>query len=159
MVEMTNNVHATLPMLAGALIAFAISKRICTCSIYVALASSYFSESSGVVGRRDARMDWRAIFCKFWILQSTSLIDILSTTWISQGERRSAKCNASTCRSVHDRLEKNVPSLSLNWSVCNLRLFVLFVGNDFGPIWPIGDVSAIMGDFLSCYEPSTPLGL
>jgi H+/Cl- antiporter ClcA len=57
MVEMTNNVHATLPMLAGALIAFAISKRICTCSIYVALASSYFSESSGVVGRRDARMD------------------------------------------------------------------------------------------------------
>jgi hypothetical protein len=32
-------------MLAGALIAYAISKRICTCSIYVSLAKSYFKDS------------------------------------------------------------------------------------------------------------------
>jgi H+/Cl- antiporter ClcA len=45
MVEMTDSVHATMPMLAGALIAYAISKRICTCSIYVSLAKSYFKDS------------------------------------------------------------------------------------------------------------------
>ena len=45
MVEMTNSVHATLPMLVGALIAYEISKRICKTSIYTALASNYFNES------------------------------------------------------------------------------------------------------------------
>jgi hypothetical protein len=33
----------------------------------------------------------------------------------------------------------------------------LFVGSDGGPICPSGDVSAIMGDFLSLLETSTPL--
>ena len=47
MVEMTDTVHATMPMLAGAIIAYAISRRICACSLYVALASHYFNESEG----------------------------------------------------------------------------------------------------------------
>jgi H+/Cl- antiporter ClcA len=45
MVEMTNSVHAILPMLVGALIAYEISKCICKTSIYTALASNYFKES------------------------------------------------------------------------------------------------------------------
>ncbi|MDE1037274.1 MAG: chloride channel protein [Phycisphaerales bacterium] len=47
LVEMTNSVHATLPMMAGAIIAYAVSRRICTCSIYVSLASTYLSEKRG----------------------------------------------------------------------------------------------------------------
>ena len=57
MVEMTDTVHATLPMLAGALIAYAVSRRVCTCSIYVALASNYFKDSFGAEQPRDPRMD------------------------------------------------------------------------------------------------------
>jgi H+/Cl- antiporter ClcA len=45
MVEMTDSVHVTLPMFAGALIAYEISKCICKKSIYTALASNYFSEN------------------------------------------------------------------------------------------------------------------
>jgi H+/Cl- antiporter ClcA len=45
MVEMTNSVHATLPMLVGALIAYEISKCICKTSIYTALANNYFNVS------------------------------------------------------------------------------------------------------------------
>tara|TARA_B100000959_G_scaffold285586_1_gene360822 strand:+ start:646 stop:1953 length:1308 start_codon:yes stop_codon:yes gene_type:complete len=47
MVEMTGCVHASLPMLGGAIIAYAVSRRICRCSIYVALASSYFKDNRG----------------------------------------------------------------------------------------------------------------
>ena len=47
MVEMTDSVHATLPMMAGAIIAYTISRRICKCSIYTALASNYFSDKRG----------------------------------------------------------------------------------------------------------------
>ena len=159
MVEMTDSVHATMPMLAGALIAYVISKRFCRCSIYVALANNYFKESGDCAHRCDAWIESLAIFLSRWILQSTSLIDILRTTCISQADNRSAKCSARTCLSVHDRFEKKVPSRSLYWSVWSRNLFVLFVGNDVGPIWPSGDVSAIMGDFLSCWETSTPLAL
>ena len=45
MVEMTDSVHVTLPMFAGALIAYQISKCICKDSIYTALASNYFSDN------------------------------------------------------------------------------------------------------------------
>ena len=45
MVEMTNSVHVTLPMFAGAMIAYAISKCICKKSIYTALASNYFKDN------------------------------------------------------------------------------------------------------------------
>jgi H+/Cl- antiporter ClcA len=54
MVEMTDSVHATMPMLAGAIIAYAVSRRICACSLYVALASNYFNESEGLAPRREA---------------------------------------------------------------------------------------------------------
>ena len=43
MVEMTDSLHATLPMFVGALIAYCISTRICTSSIYVSLANNYFN--------------------------------------------------------------------------------------------------------------------
>jgi H+/Cl- antiporter ClcA len=45
MIEMTDSVHATLPMLAGALIAYKVSRCFCKCSIYTALAGNYFKES------------------------------------------------------------------------------------------------------------------
>lgn len=51
MVEMTNSVHSTMPMLVGALIAYGISRCICKESIYSALASNYFSDNRGAVGR------------------------------------------------------------------------------------------------------------
>ena len=54
MIEMTDSVHATMPMLAGALIAYVISKRFCRVSIYVALASNYFKESGDDAHRCDA---------------------------------------------------------------------------------------------------------
>jgi H+/Cl- antiporter ClcA len=54
MVEMTDSIHATMPMLAGALIAYAISKRFCSCSIYVSFAKNYFNESCEDVAPRDA---------------------------------------------------------------------------------------------------------
>jgi len=54
MVEMTDSIHATMPMLAGALIAYLVSKRFCSCSIYVALANNYFKESCGESPRCDA---------------------------------------------------------------------------------------------------------
>jgi H+/Cl- antiporter ClcA len=54
MVEMTDSVHATLPMMAGAIIAYAISRRVCTCSIYVALAGSYFNDKRGDVPCEEA---------------------------------------------------------------------------------------------------------
>jgi H+/Cl- antiporter ClcA len=57
MVEMTDSVHATLPMLAGALIAYTMSTRICTCSIYVALASTYFNDNCAGEPPREASID------------------------------------------------------------------------------------------------------
>jgi H+/Cl- antiporter ClcA len=54
MVEMTDTLHATLPMLLGAIIAYMISKRICTCSIYVALANNYFKDNCVNSQPRDA---------------------------------------------------------------------------------------------------------
>lgn len=51
MVEMTNSVHATMPMLIGALIAYEISKCLCKQSIYTALASNYFSDNRGAAPR------------------------------------------------------------------------------------------------------------
>ena len=51
MVEMTNTVHLTMPMLVGALVAYGISRCICRESIYSALASNYFSDNRGVVPR------------------------------------------------------------------------------------------------------------
>jgi H+/Cl- antiporter ClcA len=45
MVEMTDTLHATLPMFVGAFIAYSISTRICTSSIYVSLANNYFNVS------------------------------------------------------------------------------------------------------------------
>jgi H+/Cl- antiporter ClcA len=53
MVEMTGCVHATLPMLGGAIIAYTASRKICRCSIYVALASSYFKDNRGLELRRE----------------------------------------------------------------------------------------------------------
>ncbi len=52
MVEMTGALHATLPMMGGAIVAYAISRRICTCSVYVALANCYFKENRCVESRR-----------------------------------------------------------------------------------------------------------
>jgi H+/Cl- antiporter ClcA len=54
MVEMTDSVHATLPMLAGALIAYKVSSYFCKCSIYVALADNYFKDSCCEEPRCDA---------------------------------------------------------------------------------------------------------
>jgi H+/Cl- antiporter ClcA len=51
MVEMTDSVHATMPMLVGALIAHQVSKRICKKSIYTALASNYFNDNRGATPR------------------------------------------------------------------------------------------------------------
>ena len=53
MVEMTDSVHATLPMMAGVCIAYRVSRKICTCSIYTSLASNYFSDSRGESLRRE----------------------------------------------------------------------------------------------------------
>ncbi len=52
MVETTGALHATLPMMGGAIVAYVISRRICTCSVYVALASFYFKENRCVDPRR-----------------------------------------------------------------------------------------------------------
>ena len=57
MAEMTNSIYAIMPMLAGALIAYAISTRICSCSIYVALASTYFKDSRLDESPREACID------------------------------------------------------------------------------------------------------
>ncbi len=51
MVEMTDSVHATMPMLAGALIAYAVSTVICKESIYSALAENYFNVKRGEAPR------------------------------------------------------------------------------------------------------------
>ena len=57
MVEMTGFVHGTMPMLFGSLIAYGISKRFCSCSIYVALAGYYFDENRCNEPRRAACID------------------------------------------------------------------------------------------------------
>lgn len=54
MVEMTDALHATLPMFVGALIAYMISTRICTSSIYVSLANDYFNVSDSKELPREA---------------------------------------------------------------------------------------------------------
>ena len=54
MVEMTDTLHSTLPMLVGALIAYSISTRICTSSIYVSLANNYFNLSDSEERALDA---------------------------------------------------------------------------------------------------------
>ncbi len=54
MIEMTDSVHATLPMLGGVVFAYAISRRIYPSSIYVSLASNYFSDSRGEAIRFEA---------------------------------------------------------------------------------------------------------
>ena len=51
MVEMTDSLHATMPMFVGALIAYAISTRICKSSIYVSLANNYFNVSDAAEPR------------------------------------------------------------------------------------------------------------
>jgi len=51
MVEMTDSVHSTMPMLVGALLAYAVSRCICKESIYSALASNYFSDNRGAEPR------------------------------------------------------------------------------------------------------------
>ena len=96
--------------------------------------------------------DFLATCCSLWILHRTSLIDKFKTTWISQGESRSAKWSAKTWRSIHESVEKKLFSRSWRWSGWSRNDEVGCFLSDCGPIRPRGDVSAIMGDFLSLWE-------
>jgi len=57
LVEMTDSVHATMPLLTAALIAYSFSKRVCPCSIYTALAKTYFKDNLGGEPSRAACID------------------------------------------------------------------------------------------------------